>query len=85
MAQGSMAGVVELLLKALDPTEGLQFAPIGFPKDVATGHFIGRLRNLVEKQQEVEKNRLESKPKSFIMSYLWPSGSCQTSSNIDQY
>lgn len=39
-----MGRVVELLVKALEATEGLQFAPIGFPKDVRTGVFLGTLR-----------------------------------------
>jgi hypothetical protein len=41
-----MGRVVELLVKALEATEGLQFAPIGFPKDVRTGVFLGTLRDL---------------------------------------
>ena len=41
-----MARGVELLVKALEATEGLQFAPIGFPRDVRTGVFLGTLRDL---------------------------------------
>ena len=41
-----MGRVVELLVKALEATEGLQFAPIGFPKVVRTVVFLGTLRDL---------------------------------------
>ena len=47
LSPGAMAvGLVEGLLQSLAAVEDLQFAPIGFPKDLLTGSFLGTLRPL---------------------------------------